>query len=174
MVQGSGKKDEAEARGNRESRSHQYDMESQEAWERKGKKAALTGRKELNMESGGVRDKKKKRKENKESILFNSIRLKRAFSHAKASCNGGQQISHHPNCEQLGTTRFPADCVPRHRPLSRQPACDNCYKHKARPQGSRGKETKIGRLLGLSSGRRSCQVEVLRCSRRGATGGVFV
>jgi uncharacterized protein YndB with AHSA1/START domain len=52
-------------------------------WERK-EKAVLTGRMELNMELGGV-GKKKEKKKTKQRIHFhfNSIRLKRAFSHAK-------------------------------------------------------------------------------------------
>lgn len=71
VAQGSEKKEtEAEEIGNLD---HINMTWSQEAWERM-EKAALTGRMELNLESGGVKEKKQreKKKKNKESILIST------------------------------------------------------------------------------------------------------
>lgn len=82
---------------------------SQEAWERKEIPivAALTGKMELNMETGRVRrkrereEKKRKRKKTKRiHSHFNSIWLKQAFSTQSFMYGyGGQQTKPPPNGE---------------------------------------------------------------------------
>lgn len=101
MARGSGKKGEAEEIGNLDRISMTWSQD----WERK-EKAVPTGRMELNMESGGVGKKREKEDKTKNQFSFQLHPAETSLFPRKASCNGGQQISHHPIASTRHKTRF--------------------------------------------------------------------